>query len=123
MPAGRYDLVIERGATWLRTFTYEVPKGTPFNLTGYRADMWIKESYDADDKDTLIQLDSDEGGGIVLGGEAGTLEITIDAEDTLLDIENGVWDLVIDKDDVRTRILEGNVKIKRGVTGWKSESE
>ena len=35
MPAGKYDITIEQGATFSLTIDYEEPEGTPFDLSTY----------------------------------------------------------------------------------------
>lgn len=73
MQAGVYDIHIDQGADWSLNLTWKDGTGTPVNLTGYTARLQIRKSYDA--SATKLSLTS-SGGGIVLGGSAGTVNIT-----------------------------------------------
>ena len=73
MQAGVYDIHIDQGANWSLSLTWKDDTGTPINLTGYTARMQIRKSYEA--SDTKLSLTS-AGGGIVLGGVAGTIVIS-----------------------------------------------
>uniref|UniRef100_A0A6M3IEZ1 Uncharacterized protein n=1 Tax=viral metagenome TaxID=1070528 RepID=A0A6M3IEZ1_9ZZZZ len=113
--AAQYDIVLEEGATWTRTFTYEVPKGTPVDLTGDTCDLEIREKVD----DAAALLTLSETAGITLGGVAGTMIVTITGTQTaaLADlIENGVFDLLLTHDSVPIRLVEGIVRVKKAVT-------
>jgi hypothetical protein len=74
------DIEIVQGKTWTAKFRYLTKscKGkstVPVNLSGYGANMVIREC--AKDSAALLTLTS--GGGITLGGTAGTIEIEITA--------------------------------------------
>jgi hypothetical protein len=74
------DIEIVQGKTWTAKFRYltkscKGKSNVPVNLTGYGANMVIREC--VNDSATLLTLTS--GGGITLGGSAGTIEIEITA--------------------------------------------
>lgn len=79
MTAGRYDIEIEQGATWLRTITVEDPNGEPINLTGYSARMQVRIGYDA--TSAILTLTSPDG-GISIDPLTGTLSLTASATQT-----------------------------------------
>jgi hypothetical protein len=74
------DIEIVQGKTWTAKFRYltkscKGKSNVPVNLTGYGANMVIREC--AKDSAALLTLTS--GSGITLGGTAGTIEIEITA--------------------------------------------
>ncbi len=78
MPSIKYDINIERGADWVRTFTLKnATTLVPFDLTGCMVRMHIREEVDS--VATLDILTTENGrielvnrdnplGGVVLGG-------------------------------------------------------
>lgn len=78
MPAVKYNIKIERGADWVRTFTIKnATTLVPFDLTGCMVRMHIREEVDS--VATLDILTTENGrielvnrdnplGGVVLGG-------------------------------------------------------
>lgn len=125
MSAGRYDLVIEKGATFSRIFTWKIPSATnptscpPLNLTGYTARAQIRATVAAADP-PAIDLTSSPAAGLVLGGVAGTITMTITAAQTsALTLTNnvGVWDIELTAPDSSVvRLLEGSVELRPDVT-------
>ena len=114
MAAADYNLLIEQGATFELSIIWKDDNDTPIDISGYSARMQIRKTYDSD---PVISLTNDSDGGIVLGGVAGTIAITIDA-DTTDDIEilRGRYDLELEFNGVVTRLLQGIVNISREVT-------
>jgi len=119
MAAGKKDLVIEQGAEFALTITYKV-SGAAVDLTDYSAYMQVRETKEA--ATAILDLNSD-GGGIVLGGTAGTIAITVSgsADSTPntydLDFDVAVYDLkLVDGSGETLRLLEGSVTLNRQVT-------
>jgi hypothetical protein len=112
---GEYPLYIAKGATFVENFTWKIDN-SPVNLTGYSARMQIRSSKLSEEP--LISLTTEDDGGIVLGGVAGTIVVSISAEDTSeLAGEAGVYDIELeDSSGVVTRLLEGTVKLSNEVT-------
>lgn len=114
MAAADYDLLIEQGATFELSIVWKDDEGTPIDITGYSARMQIRQTYDTD---PVISLTSASGGGIVLGGATGTIDITIGANTTDdIEIRRGRYDLELELAGVVTRLIQGGVDISREVT-------
>lgn len=115
MPAANYEIMIECGATFRLALTWHAPDGTPINLTGWSARMQIRHR--RTDAIPLVSLMSPSG-GIVLGGTAGTINITITADDTAdLTAKSGVYDLeLVSPAGEVTRLVQGPVAISPEVT-------
>lgn len=115
MPAGTNNFVIEQGATFDITMTYYTDESeqTPVDLTGYSARMTIKEKVEGT---TILELTSDAG-EIVLGDDAGTIQILVAASVTAnLDFEYGVYDLELVTGSTVERLLQGQVTLSKNVT-------
>jgi hypothetical protein len=118
MTAARYDLVIEQGATFTLEFTVK-DGATPVNLTGYAARMQFRRKHSAVDAD--LSLTSAAGGGITLGGAAGTVAVRVEADVTADLAERldtpGVWDFELEAPDgTVTREMEGQYQVTPEVT-------
>lgn len=112
MAAANYDLYIEQGATFTLSLIWKDDEGTPIDITGYVARMQIRQNYDTE---PVISLT--DGDGIVLGGVAGTIDITItDEQTTDIEIIRGKYDLELELAGVVTRLIQGQVEISREVT-------
>lgn len=115
MPAANYDILIEKGATFRLGLTWRDANGTPVDLTNWSARMQIRESIN--DAQAAVDLSSPSA-GIVLGGTAGTIAVTLTAAQTAaLTIRRGVYDLEV-QDSVGnvTRLLQGAVEVSPEVT-------
>jgi hypothetical protein len=123
MPAAKYDLHVETGATFRLSFVYGRRTGAtdvdgnpvvePYDLTGCTARMQIRQSIG---RDVLVQADTDAG--IVIDGPAGRIVVTLTDEQTAtLVVRRGVYDLEVEypSGDV-VRVLEGKVTISANVT-------
>jgi ketopantoate hydroxymethyltransferase len=102
-------MVIQQGATFQRTVTWKDENGALINLTGYTARLQIRETPDA--TATIVSLT--DSSGLVLGGSAGTIAITISATATAaLTITRAVYDLeLVTAGGIVTRLLEGTVSV------------
>lgn len=107
------DIEIVQGKTWTAKFRYLTKscKGktnVPVNLTGYGANMVIREC--AKDSATLLTLTS--GNGITLGGAAGTIEITITATQAAnLTVGDNVYEIELINNTVITAFATGKAKV------------
>ena len=120
MTAGTFHFTIEQGTDLVLPLTYRNPAvaplvGAPIDLTGCSASMMIRRAYD--DAAPLVSL-STTAGGIVLGGAAGTILISVDSSVTaLLPAGTAVYDLLLlDSLGNPMRLVQGNVTISPAVT-------
>jgi hypothetical protein len=101
------------GATFSTTLTWKTgDPAVPVDLTDYTAAMKVKNG-----ESEIIELTS--GDGITLGGEDGTIALTISAEDTT-DFPGPLvaqYDLLLTSPgDVVTALVAGSFTILKGVT-------
>lgn len=114
MSAGILNLVIEQGATFRRVLTWSIA-GVAVNLTGYTARMQVRADYDAA---PILSLTSDPGGGITLGGSAGTITVLASASLTAALTPGAyLYDLELESaDGTVTRLLKGQATVDPEVT-------
>ncbi len=116
MASATHDIIVEQGSVFELFFEYRDCEDVLIDLTGYTAQMQIRE---AKDSPTYL-VEVTESSGITLGGAAGTVLIRISASVTdALDFNKGVYDVELSEagDDTLTRrVLEGKVKFSEQVT-------
>jgi hypothetical protein len=130
------NLKIRQGETW--SFTYIYGGSSPVDLTDYSAYMGIKTAFGSGNQAYLSTGDDANGGTITLGGETGSITLSMTAAQTLALLENinyfyiseientdkritpfvqWIYDLMlVAPDGTVTQILEGNVMIYRNVS-------
>jgi len=109
-----YNLTINQGETFSKTFTYK-SGGNAVDLSTHTARMQVRTSFDA--SSTLVNLTS--GGGDITLASNGVITVTISTSATaaLAAPNSGVYDLeIIASDGVVTRLLQGNVTVTPEVT-------
>ena len=108
-----YNLILNQGETFQKTFTYK-SGGVAVDLSSHTARMQVRSSYDA--TSTLIDITS--GAGDITLASNGVMVITIASSVTtaLAAPNTGVYDLEIVLSGVVTRLLQGNVTITPEVT-------
>lgn len=113
--AAYYDILIEQGATFQKTFTWKGSDEVAVDLTGYTARMQIRKKKSSTDFEHEATTEND---GITLGGSAGTVEVVISAADTAdFEFTRAVYDLeLVDGDGIVTRLVEGDVSVSKEVT-------
>ena len=125
MAAGRYNIVIEQGATYQIELQYKDSNNTPINLSGYSGRMQIRPSIGS--PTSYLYLSSSlqpDGTGLNFSGSNGTtppssgsIGIFISATtSSLFTFTNGVYDLEIQSGSIVTRLLQGNVQVSKEVT-------
>lgn len=125
MAAGKYNIVIEQGATYDITIAYKDSNSNPIDLTGYGARMQIRPSIGS--TTSYLCLSSSvqpDGTGLSFSGSNGTtpptsgsIRVYISAvTSSLLTFDQAVYDLEIASGSIVTRILQGNVKLSKEVT-------
>lgn len=115
MSAGRFDLIIEQGATFRQLFEWHDEHGNLIDVTGMTARMQIRRTYDADT--AMVTLTDTDG--ITLGGIAGTVLVVITDEitQTLSPAVTAVYDIELGTPDGGVeRFLEGGVRVTSQVT-------
>lgn len=82
MAAGRKNLDIEKSSDFLHEFTYRDEQDTPVNLNGFAAHLHAKEYLDQSGYTIDLHTPVNNGTGIELGGDQGTITVRIDREIT-----------------------------------------
>ena len=110
-----YAITVHQGATYTLSLTL-TENSAAFNLPPWSARMQMRRRHQ--DEATWVSLTSAPGGGIVLGGAAGTIAIRIEAAVTAdFPVERGVYDIEIEHiDGTVRRILQGSVTVTPEVT-------
>lgn len=125
MAAGKYNIVIEQGATYQVEIQYRDSNNVPIDLSGYNGRMQIRPSIDS--TTVYVALSSSlnpDGTGLNFSGSNGTtppasgsIGIFISAiSSSLLTFPSGVYDLEIQSGSIVTRLLQGNVQLSKEVT-------
>lgn len=125
MAAGKYNIIIEQGATYQIELQYKDSNNQPIDLTGYSGRMQIRPSIGS--TTSYLYLSSSlnaDGTGLNFSGSNGTtppisgaIGIFISAAtSSLLTFTTGVYDLEIQSGSVVTRLLQGNVQLSKEVT-------
>jgi hypothetical protein len=125
MPAGRYNLLIEQGATYELELQYKDSNGVAVDLTGYSGRLQIRPSIGSPTAYLCLSssLNAD-GTGLNFSGSSnntspvsGSIGIYISATtSSMLTFDAGVYDLEIASGSLVTRLLQGNVQLSKEVT-------
>lgn len=125
MAAGRYDIVLEQGATFDLPLRYRAPSGTAVDLTGYSAKMQVRE---APASAVFVEFNSalTANGFILMSGSAedredganGNLRVFMTAANSAaLPRFSGRYDLELrDSAGYVTRLLEGQFRVEPEIT-------
>ena len=114
MAAGTLDLTIEQGSTYNLVLTWRID-GTAVNLTGYTARLQAR--VDAEDTETVLSMTT-SGGGITLGGAAGTITLDQSATQTAaITAGTYIYDLeMVAGGGTVTRLIQGELIVSAEVT-------
>lgn len=115
MRAGSHNLTVDQGTDWAETFTLRSKAtGEPIDLTGYAARMQVRRDYDA--SAVMVELTT-ANGRIVLGGEDGTIALSLTASTTAGITRSGVYDIeLVSPGGLVSRPLRGDFVLRREVT-------
>lgn len=113
MTPGKYNFVCPQGTTFSNQLVWAVDD-VPVDLTTYSARMQVREKYTSVQK--ILDLNT-ENGGISLGGDAGTIDLNINATVSASIVpKTYVYDLELVSSSVVTRLLEGKFIVTPEVT-------
>ena len=133
MAAGKYSFTIEQGATLDFEIQYRDSSGNPIDLTGYTGKMQIRSNYSGSGT-TYLTLTSSlgdtytktsgsaflsfSGSNLTTPTTSGSIGIYAGwvATDELTFTDQAYYDLEITSGNIRTRILEGQVRLSKQVT-------
>ena len=114
-PAGIYNIICDQGSTFTRQLTWNDSAGSAVNLTAYTARMDVRTSIDAAGA-AVLSLTT-ENGRIVLGGTAGTINLSAEATATqVVESGNYVYDLELVSGSTITRLVQGSFVVRGEVT-------
>jgi len=102
------NMYIVNGSTFSKIITWN-SAGEPVNLTGYTAEMLIKNSLSSDSAIFTLSTSNER---IALGGEAGTIALNISSEDTsTITVGTYVYTLTLTSGSTVKRLLEGTMSV------------
>jgi len=127
MAAGKYNFVIEQGATLDFQIEYKDASGTPIDLTNYEGRMSIKSAIGGTEYINLSSSLGPCGTGLNFSGSnsinpptSGSIGIYISAaSSSTLDFNEGVYDLELysgSSCEYVIRLIEGKVKLSKEIT-------
>jgi hypothetical protein len=112
MAAGKYNMLIQQGATYNQTITLKDPiSNEPVDITGCTAAAMVREQYsDTTPVATFTCM--------IATGSDGVIQISLTPEQTsAISIERGVYDLELTYiGGTKDRIIQGNVVISKEAT-------
>lgn len=114
MRAGTHNITIDQGTDWSEVYRLRDGNKELVDLSGYTARMQIRRDYDA--TAVMVELTTSNG-RIVLGGEEGTITLSLDAATTAGITRAGVYDIeLVSPGGQVYRPLRGDVNLRREVT-------
>ena len=114
---GKYDDIMPAGATYTLQIEWKDGDGTPQDLTSYTAQYMARRKPEDASPALSVSEVSNGQGVIALGGAAGTVTVTINDATTATLSGWYVYDIVLTSGaGVKTRILEGSLKVTPAVT-------
>lgn len=125
MPAGRYNIIIEQGATFELELQYKDSNSVAVDLTGYSGRMQIRPSIGSTTSYLCLSSSLEpDGTGLNFSGSngatpptSGSIGVYISAvSSSLLDFTTAVYDLEIASGSFVSRLLQGNVQLSKEVT-------
>lgn len=110
MAAGKYNILVQQGATFFKQVSLKDVDGVPVDLTGATIQGQIRENYDSDTSIAFSTSITDEAGGVF------TLTIADETTSTIT-FDRGVYDVEVHYlDGTVDRLLQGSVVVSKEVT-------
>jgi len=134
MAAGKYSFTIEQGSTLSFELQYKTAAGVPIDLSGYEGAMQIRSTYSGSGT-TYLTLTSSigdtytktsgsaflsmSGSNLTTSLVSGSIGVYIGwaSTDALTFTDTAYYDLELTSGADRIRLLEGQVKLSKQVTG------
>lgn len=116
MAAGKYDFIIEQGATFQVKFTYQDAALNPISLEGCTVRMHARRKIN--DPEILLDVSTINGKVIMDEAENGIIKMVVSGSETAgFTWRAAVYDIEVTyPDGVIDRILEGKITISLNVT-------
>lgn len=116
MAAGKYDFIIEQGATFQVKFTYQDAALTPISLVGCTVRMHVRKKIT--DPEILLDVSTVNGKVVMDQAAQGIFKMVVPAAETAaFTWRAGVYDIEVTyPDGTIDRILEGKVTVSLNVT-------
>ncbi len=116
MTAGTYDIICEQNANFQMFFTWKNKEtGVPYDLTSSTALMQVRSSK-CNNAELIIEFSTTDN-SIILGGVAGTFDITATATQTAALITGQYYyDLLLINGVNKSRIVQGLFTVTKGIT-------
>jgi hypothetical protein len=109
---GTYNITAYQGATYKLDLVWSIGTAA-VDLTNYTAEMQVRESVASSSAVLSLSTDSE----ITLGGTAGTINVTVDAEEMqATPAGTFIYDLELNSGGEVTRLIQGNFVIQPEVT-------
>ena len=105
------NLVLNTGTTFSQTFTLEDGESNSvLDLTGYSVDSQMKKHPSSSTKTTFDATVLNAGGGVIRVGLSSTASLGLNSGRYVYDV------LITDSSNTVTRVVEGSVLVRAGVT-------
>lgn len=105
MSAGTHNLIIEQGATFLRTISPKDSSGQPINLSGFSAIAKIRPTLESNKVLAVLTVTG-------TFNTDGVFSIGLTADQTLaLKPGSGIWDCYLVQGEYYFRLLRGDVTV------------
>jgi hypothetical protein len=108
---------VYQGTAYTKTFQLkQAADDTPVDITGWTLQLQVRDN--VNDTDALVDLDTDNGGIVILDAEAGRFEIIFSAANTAaMNLGKMVFDMLrTDADPGPVWIMGGRFQVKKPVT-------
>lgn len=114
MAAGKYNIVIEAGADFIKTLSLSKSiTDSDFDLTNYdscRGQLRVNHFDDSAAATFAFNFDSDRSTGTIYWSLSNTITSTLQSRDHVYDIE------LVKNDGTITRLLEGKAEVRPNIT-------